>query len=493
MKNSQNKNIIMSSIEDASIFRKFTVLFLLMSVIPVSILYYFYLQIKETGQVQITESNLNITLTFVVFGSIVGFFAMRSVLKKLMTITQTNREALEGMLSPSKIKELSREQNELTVLARSFSAITMKLEENIKNLESTKKTLHTVMGKVGQGISNKQNIDSFLELILETVTEALSGKVGVLMLFNGNPNELYVKAVYGADYNKQEPISLTVKEGSLLEAILKSKRAVQIPKLSSEIVELRKHAHLFEFPVILTPLVYQESVKGLFSISEREVDAAFEEDERNLLFNLATQTAVAIENSRLTENIEKTYFETISALALAVDAKDKYSLGHLDRVANYSIQIANKLGLEEEDIKNLRDGARLHDLGKIGIPDEVLCKEGTLNEQEWLMMKRHPEIGESIIKPVRSLEHLCDMIRHHHEKLDGSGYPDGLRGDEVTPLVRILAVADIYDALITDRPYRKRMSLHEACAEMRKMKGQLDQDVVELFIEALEENNVIST
>jgi len=102
-------------------------------------------------------------------------------------------------------------------------------------------------------------------------------------------------------------------------------------------------------------------------------------------------------------------------------------------------------------------------------------------------MQRHPEIGESIIKPIRSLSHLCDIIRHHHEKLDGSGYPDALKGDEVTPLVRITTIADIYDALTSKRPYRKAMDAKGACEELRNMKDKLDQDIVELFIETLHE------
>jgi len=174
-------------------------------------------------------------------------------------------------------------------------------------------------------------------------------------------------------------------------------------------------------------------------------------------------------------------------LALAIDAKDKYSRGHLDRVAGYCLMIAQKLGLEEHDVKTLRDAARLHDIGKIGIPDEVLHKVGKLSEHELSLMRRHTEIGESIIKPIRSLQHLCDPIRHHHEKLDGTGYPDGLKGDEISPVVRILSIADIYDALTTDRAYRNRFSKEAALEIMRGMTAEIDQDLVEVFVELLEE------
>jgi len=149
------------------------------------------------------------------------------------------------------------------------------------------------------------------------------------------------------------------------------------------------------------------------------------------------------------------------------------------------MKMANKLNLNEEDRQVLRDGARLHDLGKIGIVDEILKKPGPLSPSEWEIMRKHTEIGEGIIKPIRSLSRLCDIVRHHHEKLDGSGYPDGLRGDEISLLCRILSIADIFDALITDRPYRKAFSVDAAKQELIKMKGKLDPELVDIFLETV--------
>jgi len=140
--------------------------------------------------------------------------------------------------------------------------------------------------------------------------------------------------------------------------------------------------------------------------------------------------------------------------------------------------------LSQEDMKILRDGARLHDIGKIGITDNVLMKNGPLTTQEMGMMKKHCEIGEGIIKPIRSLRSLCDIVRHHHEKLDGSGYPDELKGDQIHLLARVLTVADIFDALTSNRPYRQAFSKERAREELRNMKDQLDQKVVEAFIKA---------
>jgi len=470
------------ALEKASVIRKFTILFLLMSILPLCVLYYFYVEIQTHGSLQIDLMQLNLTLTFVVLGVLLGYFSMRSVLQQLVDLTNANKKALESVLGPEKIRDLSKEENEIVVLAQSFTAITDKLEENVKSLEIAKKTLQSIMNKVGKGISNMENIDTFLELILETVTEAMSGKVGVLLLKDASRHSLWVKTVYGGEYDGVKLIRIPIGKETALHQVFQMKSPIIIQRLSAEIAEFKQHENLFSAPMIFAPLIHKEKVIGAITVSGRTVEQ-FEENEKNLIFTLVSQTAVAIVNSQLNKDMEITYFETISALALAVDAKDKYSRGHLDRVAEYCVQIATKMGLDDEEISTLRNAARLHDLGKIGIPDEVLGKKGSLTDQEMDLMKKHPEIGEGIIKPIHSLSHLCDIIRHHHEKIDGSGYPDGLKGDEITPLVRITTVADIYDALTTNRPYRDRFTKEKAFEILCDMKGQLDPDIVDIHIE----------
>jgi len=437
----------------------------------------------------IEVTDFQVALIWVVIGVYVGYSAMRKVLFQLVELTNANQKALQTVLSPEKLKEIGGEQNEIAILARSFSAITERLEENVKNLKLAKRTLHTVMSRVGQGISNMQNIDTFLELILETIVDGLNGKVGVLMLFNSSRDEMKIKTIYGIENISEIKEPIMLKKESYFSKMTKDKKPIAAMIIEDDIKDLEDKPKLFFGPIVISPLVVQEKVLGVIVISGKDLkeEEQDKEEEMSLLYNLASQMGVAIENSRLNEDMEATYFETISALALAVDAKDKYSRGHLDRVAHYCVMLAQKCGLNDEDKKILRDAARLHDIGKIGIPDEVLRKNGPLTDEEWGMMMKHPEIGESIIKPIRSLNHLCDIVRHHHEKLDGSGYPDGLKGDQIAKLVRITTIADIYDAVTTNRPYRSFMSKEEAISELRKMGDKLDQELVELFIETLEE------
>ena len=168
------------------------------------------------------------------------------------------------------------------------------------------------------------------------------------------------------------------------------------------------------------------------------------------------------------ENAETVLF----SLALSIEAKDPYTKGHCDRLSAYSDAMGHRLGLPEEQCVALRRAGVVHDVGKIGVPEHILLKKGPLNDDEWAIMKQHPITGERICSPLKSFRHVLPIIRHHHEKLDGSGYPDGLKGDKIPLTAQILQVTDIYDALITDRPYRQALCHKEAFATMRAEAGR---------------------
>ncbi len=481
--------INLTPLEDASILRKFTVLFFLMSILPLGFLFYIYIDLHDTGIISMSVSEFGMTVILVTLGIAVGYFSMRMVIKRLIEITEANRNALEVVLGPETIHELTHEKNEISILARSFSVVTNRLQENIRSLELAKRTLHSVLARVGEGIASMHNIDTFLDLIVETAVDAFSAKIGILMLTDPATHTLYVKTIFGVEIKDKEHLKVST-ELEPFHAILRAHKPLVFEHLEFNKDLNHNLRNLFETPLLCAPLVLHDMVIGVLAVCGKKNDPSFQEDEKKLIHNLALQTAVAIENSKLNEDAERTYFETISALALAVDAKDRYSRGHLDRVANYVKRIAQELKLSEDNIRTLMDAARLHDVGKIGIPDEILVKPGPLTTQEMEIMRRHPEIGESIVRPIRSLRNLCDIIRHHHEKLDGTGYPDGLKGEEISLLVRITSVADIFDALTTDRPYRPRYSFGEACAMLRGMKNHLDQNLVEILLRTFRDDNI---
>ena len=179
------------------------------------------------------------------------------------------------------------------------------------------------------------------------------------------------------------------------------------------------------------------------------------------------------------ENAEAVLF----SLALSIEAKDPYTEGHCDRLAKYSVAVADKLGLPEDLRVALRRGGLLHDIGKLAVPEHILLKPGALTPEERKIMEQHTIAGERICSPLRSFRHVLPIIRYHHEKQDGSGYPDGLKGDQVPLTARILQITDIYDALTTDRPYRKALSAEKAFAIMREevKRGWWDGSVLDHF------------
>lgn len=177
-------------------------------------------------------------------------------------------------------------------------------------------------------------------------------------------------------------------------------------------------------------------------------------------------------------------------LALTVEAKDPYTEGHCERLAGYTIRLGKRLGLPSEYLTALRRAGFLHDLGKIAIPEAILLKPGPLAPAEWEMMRQHPIIGERICKPLRSLRLTLPAIRHHHERWDGSGYPDGLRGEEIPLTARILQVVDVYDALITDRPYQPALSPAHALEVLLEEadRGWWDPALVKEFVAMIQED-----
>jgi putative two-component system response regulator len=171
------------------------------------------------------------------------------------------------------------------------------------------------------------------------------------------------------------------------------------------------------------------------------------------------------------------------SLARSIEGKDPYTHGHCERLSNYSARLGEHLGVAADQIVALQRAGVVHDVGKIAVPDAILLKPGKLTEQEWKLVREHPVVGERICAPLKSFRLVLPIIRHHHEKLDGSGYPDGLRGDAIPTTARILQIVDVYDALTTERPYKKAFSSADALQTMQEevAKGWWDPDIFEQF------------
>jgi len=473
----------LKSIEDASVVRKFSVLFALMSFLPFIILSVLFFIFISTGSIKI---NLNLFFWAVfltgVF-AIIGFFSMRQTLVNLARLSRDAKSILEGDLSKG-VSVKTKDDNEVAQLARVFNEAVQKLENNIKELEKSKKMVQEVLVKVASGASSSEDIDAFLDLILTVTVKALDGNIGLLLILDEDKKELIVKSAYGtsAPYAKNTQIPLGEEVAGW---VVKQKKPLLIPRLHKISVP-EDNPLPFAPPLICAPLVFKNKVVGVISINGKKQDIDFTEDELVILSNIASQVALAIENARLSSDNQKNYLETISALALAVEARDVYSRGHSDRVRDYAVKIAVQMGLSQQQIKTIKEAAQLHDVGKIGISDEILKKPNALNDFERNIMEQHPLIGEGIIIPLHGMAHLRDPLRHHHEWINGEGYPDHLKGNEICLEAKILGVADSFDAMTTDRPYRKKMDFNQAKEELLKYKDiRYDRKVVDALIGCL--------
>lgn len=235
------------------------------------------------------------------------------------------------------------------------------------------------------------------------------------------------------------------------------------------------------------PVTVQGGVKGVLLVANKR-SGPFSDDDTDLLLAIGNHAGIALENHRLHCQLAESYLSTIAVLADAIEAKDPYTRGHCESVAGIAVSVAQKLGWQDDALEHIRYAALLHDIGKIGIPDGILLKPGRLLPEEYQVIQRHTAIGSDLVSRVPSLEPIAATILHHHERVDGSGYPSGLSGEDISLASRIIGVVDAFDAMTTPRPYREPVSPQEALEELRRCTGtQFDEGIVNLVAIVLSE------
>jgi len=360
------------------------------------------------------------------------------------------------------------------------------IQKHVQDLENL---LAFLLGihEFGVATSGIIEIDRLTRLIVNNATRLLGMEIGSLMLINRETNMLEIVAAKGLPEevvnNTRIPIGKGIagrvaEEGEpiLCENIETDKR---FSKESNEKYTSKSF--------ISVPLKVQNRVIGVLNVNNKKSRQKFDEKDLRLLTILADQSAMTIEHAELYKHMQDTYLGTIQTLARAIDAKDPYTRGHSDRVTRYAMEIAREMKLSESAIRNIEYAALIHDIGKIGIQEAILAKKGQLSGTEFEIIKMHPLIGESIITPVKFLNGVAPLILYHHEGFNGKGYLEGLRGEGIPLGARIISVADAFDAMTSDRPYRKGLTREEARKELEKESGKkFDPDVVKALLRVLD-------
>jgi HD-GYP domain-containing protein (c-di-GMP phosphodiesterase class II) len=293
--------------------------------------------------------------------------------------------------------------------------------------------------------------------------------------------------------------------------LLKNKEAMAKEKELAELLDLALRQMDLLRATICIPLYHKKNLTGILVLGEKTSKQKFSRQEMSFFMTLANDAAMAIANAQLIQNLQerieeikdlyyrehRVFVHTAVALATAIDARDPYTHGHTERVTHYCLAVAEGLKdiPEARSYRNFKEtlhiAALLHDVGKIGIPDAILNKKSELTKKEFEKVKEHSIIGATIISPIKELSNVAEEIKCHQERFDGKGYPDGIKGSDIPLVARIIAVCDAYDAMTTDRPYRKREEAEVAVQQIQKGTGtQFDPIVVSAFLLAYEKGEL---
>jgi len=362
------------------------------------------------------------------------------------------------------------------------------LEQKNLNLGHAVERLSTIYN-IGLAINSTMDIDRLFNLIVRTTTTTLNATFGYIILYDAENCCLNVTNLIGSGKLLAPKTAIPMKESSVSTWVIRNRKPILIADINdtpqfdrfSDLGYERKS-------LICAPLLIKDEIIGTISVVNKTDDSRFNVDEMEMLSTIAAQAAIAIKNATLYDEQQQTYLNTIQALVSAIEASDSYTMGHSERVTRYSLEIGRRVDLPADRIQILERAAILHDIGKIGIDLSLLHKEGKLTPEDIRELQRHPTIGMHILEPIEFLNDVRVCIGQHHERFDGLGYPNSIRKEEQFLEARILAIADAFDAMTSDRPYRKALSLEVAIAELFDNAGsQFDPEIVDVFSKAVEE------
>lgn len=378
----------------------------------------------------------------------------------------------------------------LASLANHFSII-MERAELFSELDGRIKQF-SALNEIGNLLISTLDQAVIRRKAMEAITTLMRAETGSLLLLDAERNELYFEVALGEKGKKLKKVRLKVGEG-IAGWVAENGKALIIPDVSADSRfqgNVDKRSKFKTKDMVCVPLAIKGKVIGVLQAINR-TGGSFTKDDLRLFQLFSNQVAIALDNARLYEEIKETFYATSGALAEAIEKRDPYTGGHTKRVLSYCLAMGRYLDLPKEAVEVLKLSAVLHDIGKIGIADSVLRKDAPLNSEEAESMRLHPQFGAEILKHVPQLKDIVPGMLYHHERVDGLGYPEGYKQDEIPLIARIIAVADTYDAMTTTRPYRKGLPPSAALKELRKCSGkQFDSDVVNAFMKAFRKGEI---
>ena len=386
---------------------------------------------------------------------------MARVRKKKEWPSHSPRSSSSALSSQPKIQEIPKDKK-IQHLLKDLQTVESKIEQTIFQMKEKVRQLECLT-QFSSSLNASLNLQEVGVNAVQAIQQLLNCKNASILSFHSQKKEW-------VDLVSEKAFPMTINKAW--------KRAYE-----QKASVLQNENKPTQSNYIVVPLLRKNEFMGLLEAKNKK--ETFTEEDLLLLQTLGHQVVIALENALLYHRLKKSFFDTVQALAEAIDKKDHYTGGHIKRVVHFSVCIAKHIPLDEEEIDRVRLAAILHDVGKIGIEDHILKKPAPLDLYEWPLMKKHPELGYQIMKQVEGLEDVIEGMRFHHERWDGKGYPMGLKGEEIPLIARIISVGDTYDAMVSKRPYKNGMHPEKAYDEIVRHAGtQFCPKVVEAFKKA---------
>jgi len=397
------------------------------------------------------------------------------------------------IINKAKCKPFGRDDREMLELLAGQLAIDVAYAHSLANgrKEIERRAMQNQFAMVLNSTLDRREIR---RRAIEAATSLMDADVGSLLLVDEETNELFFEVALGDKGGQLMQVRLRMGEGIAGWVAANNEPAI-VNDVQNDPRHFKKAQRITKFitqNMLCVPVRSKGKVIGVLQAINKKHNDVFTEQDLSDFWTLSNQVAVALDNANLYAELQETFLNTAEALAAAVEKKDPYTGGHIMRVVEYSMAIAKHMARPPQDLEQLRLAAVMHDIGKIGVKDSVLLKEGKLDAEEMAHMREHPLVGDDILAHIEQMKSVRKVMRSHHEKWDGSGYPDGIKGEDIPLHARIILVADTLDAITTDRPYRKAADMKAAMDEIRRFTGkEFDPLVAEAFFKACEAGDII--
>lgn len=362
------------------------------------------------------------------------------------------------------------------------AAVDRALEKLCLSRENVRLKNTVSLYQISEAMGSSIHVDTLLKLVLNSVVAEFSACMATISLRDAGSQEPQARAYHG-NWEDIARVPMLIGRDRVNAQVTETGKTqmvddVRIFITGSDGIESEEEAS-----GVCVPLFAKGYVIGTLNIMRTGMMRSFTVGDMHSLSIMASKAASALESAMLYDELEDAYLSTIRALANSVEARDMYTRGHTDRVTHVAEAIARELGWSDDELKWLKIGGTLHDIGKIGIPDKILNKPGPLNQEEVRVMKQHPQMGAKMLDGIPFLKPILPYVLYHHERWDGTGYPQGLKGTDIPIEGRLLAIADTVDAILSNRPYRRANVPEKVIAELLEFRGvQFDPDLVDAFV-----------